>query len=185
VTREERNVLLFVALGVVVGSWPAGAPRREAEARPDATLETRAVDAAAEEVGRDSLPDAETSPRGERREAGAEAVDLFPIDLNEAPAEWIEELPGIGPAKARAIVELRERKGSFRTVDELTDVRGIGPKTVDRLRGLVTVGRTDGGDRERGRSHLGERATGVPAPRERGADAGAARAGAQAAEVQR
>ncbi|KPJ92028.1 MAG: hypothetical protein AMS18_08225 [Gemmatimonas sp. SG8_17] len=59
------------------------------------------------------------------------------VKLNTATSEELAELPGIGPALARAIVEDRHRRGRFTTVDALTRVRGIGPVTVERIRGLV------------------------------------------------
>ena len=61
-----------------------------------------------------------------------------PLDLNRESAATLEVLPGIGPARARAIVAERER-APFRSVDEVQRVRGIGPRTVERLRGLVVV----------------------------------------------
>lgn len=62
-----------------------------------------------------------------------------PIDLNAATADQLEELPGIGPALAAAIVSERERMGGFRSVDDLQRVRGIGPARFEQLRELVTV----------------------------------------------
>lgn len=61
-----------------------------------------------------------------------------PMDLNAASARDLELLPGIGPTLAARIVE--ERDGAeFRTVAELTRVRGIGPRTLERLAPLLTV----------------------------------------------
>ena len=62
-----------------------------------------------------------------------------PVDLNTATAEELEELPGVGPAIAAAIVDERERRGRFATVDDLLDVRGIGEARLEQLRDLVTV----------------------------------------------
>jgi competence protein ComEA len=62
------------------------------------------------------------------------------LDLNLASAEEMEALPGIGPALAARIVELRTLRGGFRTVDELLEVRGIGAVVLRRLRPLVVVG---------------------------------------------
>lgn len=63
-----------------------------------------------------------------------------PIDLNTATAEQIAAaLIGIGPAKAQAIVDYRTEKGSFVSIDELTEVQGIGPATLERNRDLLQL----------------------------------------------
>lgn len=61
------------------------------------------------------------------------------IDLNAATASELEALSGIGPALAGRIVDHRARR-PFRSVDDLTQVRGIGDKTLARIRDQVTVG---------------------------------------------
>ncbi|MBT9171663.1 MAG: ComE operon protein 1 [Syntrophomonadaceae bacterium] len=61
------------------------------------------------------------------------------ININTATADELEKLPGIGPARAQAIVREREQKGSFRRVEDLERVSGIGPKTVENLREHVKV----------------------------------------------
>lgn len=74
---------------------------------------------------------------------GAPAAGGF--DINRATeAEW-DELPGIGPAKARAIVEDRERNGPFRDIDDLMRVKGIGPKLLERLREAIEARNSPGG----------------------------------------
>jgi competence ComEA-like helix-hairpin-helix protein len=59
------------------------------------------------------------------------------LDVNRDPAADLELLPGIGPAKASAIVESRARDGPFGSVEELARVKGIGEKTVERIRPWV------------------------------------------------
>lgn len=61
------------------------------------------------------------------------------LNLNVATAAALDSLPGIGPARARAIVEFRARHGSFSTVDELGRVPGVGPAALARVRERVTV----------------------------------------------
>lgn len=60
------------------------------------------------------------------------------ININSANADQLAMLTGIGSAKAKAIVEYREANGPFSSVDDLTDVSGIGPATVEKNRHLLT-----------------------------------------------
>ncbi len=62
------------------------------------------------------------------------------LNLNDASLEELETLPGIGPARARAILRWREERGFFRELEELLEVPGIGPATIERLRPLAGVG---------------------------------------------
>ena len=62
------------------------------------------------------------------------------IDLNTASAADLERLPGIGSARAKAIVEYRGEHGSFSSVDELQKVDGIGSGILEKLRPYVAVG---------------------------------------------
>jgi len=62
-----------------------------------------------------------------------------PVDLNHASAADLESLPGIGPSLAQAIIDHREQHGPFRSVDDLADVRGIGPAKMEQVRSLVKV----------------------------------------------
>lgn len=62
-----------------------------------------------------------------------------PVNINTATAEQLDVLPGVGPATAAAIIAHRQQRGPFQSVEELADVRGIGPAKLEALRGLVTV----------------------------------------------
>ena len=61
------------------------------------------------------------------------------IDVNSATAEELASLPGIGPAKAKAIVEYRAKQ-RFSTAEELMQVQGVGPKLFEQVKDHVTVG---------------------------------------------
>ncbi len=62
-----------------------------------------------------------------------------PLDLNCATAIQLAALPGIGPVTAKAIIDYRTKNGPFQRVEDLLGVPGIGTKTLDQIRGLVTV----------------------------------------------
>ena len=60
------------------------------------------------------------------------------ININEAPAEVLVQLPGIGPARAEAIIAEREKR-RFRRIEDIIRVPGIGRKTFGRLRHSIRV----------------------------------------------
>jgi len=62
------------------------------------------------------------------------------LNINEATQVDLETLPGIGPKKAEAILAYRDQYGLFPTVESITNVSGIGEKTLENLRPLITVG---------------------------------------------
>lgn len=62
-----------------------------------------------------------------------------PIPLNKATAEELDRIPGIGPGLARRMVEHRDTQGPFSDLEELRQVKGIGDKTLDKIRSYLTV----------------------------------------------
>lgn len=70
-----------------------------------------------------------------------------PVNINTASADQISQaLSGVGPAKARAIVEYRDRQGAFTSVDQLAEVKGIGSATVDKNRDRILIEDAGEGD---------------------------------------
>ncbi|RYL91612.1 competence protein ComEA [Sporolactobacillus sp. THM7-4] len=61
------------------------------------------------------------------------------VNINTADEQELQNLPGIGPAKAKAIFHYREEHGPFKTVDELTNVTGIGEKSLEKIKPSATV----------------------------------------------
>jgi competence protein ComEA len=62
------------------------------------------------------------------------------ININTADATELDKLPGIGPARAADIIAYRESHGGFKSIEELKNIKGIGDKTFENLKDLVTVG---------------------------------------------
>jgi competence protein ComEA len=67
------------------------------------------------------------------------AGSALAVNLNTASQAELESLQGIGPAKAKAIIEYREKNGAFASVDDLKKVDGIGSGTIKQLRDVVTA----------------------------------------------
>ncbi len=83
-----------------------------------------------EVAGSESAPSAQPSTPS--------AVRL--INVNEAPLSELDLLPGIGPALGGRIIAYREEHGAFSQIGDLENVSGIGPRTLDKLRPLITLG---------------------------------------------
>lgn len=69
----------------------------------------------------------------------AKAAEELQVDLTKATMEELEKLPGIGPSRAKAILDYQKQHG-FRRVEDITKVGGIGRKTFGKLRQYLTIG---------------------------------------------
>ncbi len=73
----------------------------------------------------------------------APAAEGDSIDLNRATAEELTRLPGVGEVIAKRIVEFREKHGPFERVEDLMKVKGIGEKSLEKIRPHVRVGKSE------------------------------------------
>ena len=62
-----------------------------------------------------------------------------PLDINSATAEQLDTLPGIGPAIAARIVTYRDERGPFTKIEQLNSVKGIGERTLEKIRPCLTL----------------------------------------------
>ena len=65
-----------------------------------------------------------------------------PVNINTATSEELQQVPGIGPATAQKILQMRKSYGPFKSVDDLLAIRGLGEKRLDKMRKYLTVGKT-------------------------------------------
>ena len=79
------------------------------------------------------------------------AVPAAPLNLNTATVAELQALPGVGASTAKLIVEHRSKNGSFKKVEELMNIKGIGEKSFLKLKPMVTVTpeKSDKGDTAR------------------------------------
>jgi competence protein ComEA len=82
---------------------------------------------------------ATTAPSAPPASSGGSTTPAQPVDLNSATLEQLDGLPGVGPVLAQRIIDWRTAHGQFSSVDELTEVSGIGERTLADLRPLVHV----------------------------------------------
>lgn len=72
-------------------------------------------------------------------EAKVEANTPLLVNINTADAKELDELPQVGPSTAKEIIAYRNANGPFKTVDELEEVSGIGPKTIEKIKPFAKV----------------------------------------------
>ena len=70
---------------------------------------------------------------------------LKPINLNTATSEELQQVPGIGPATAEKILLMRKSYGSFKSVDDLLAIKGLGKKRLEKMRKYLTVSKLASG----------------------------------------
>jgi len=155
----RRQLVIVVSLvaggagGLAIDHWrhanPDAVAYLETLDRAPATVRepvTRRLSARAQDAPHASAPAPSREARGpapSARDGGrarpARADDATPLDVNLASAAELERLPGVGPALAARIVDVRAREGPFGSVDDLRRVRGVGVATLERLRPRLAV----------------------------------------------
>lgn len=83
------------------------------------------------------VSDSFTSENSNKYERDVEEFVL--VNINQANQSELESLPGIGKVKAKRIIEYRKKNGKFHTIDDLSNVSGIGSKTVEKLNPLINL----------------------------------------------
>jgi competence protein ComEA len=95
------------------------------------------VSNAAQEYTIPTSPDLSATPQPSTRRSAP--LDGSYININTATSQELQTLRGIGPAMARRIIEYRQTSGGFSTVDDLTNVKGIGEKTLEKIRASIAA----------------------------------------------
>jgi len=72
---------------------------------------------------------------------GKKKPPLKPVNINAATSEELQQVPGIGPATAEKILQMRKSYGAFKSVDDLLAIRGLGPKRLEKMRKYLMVGK--------------------------------------------
>lgn len=118
---------------------PPPAPRQPANATAESSPSVSSASTAPSTPTETSSPPGGSSPQPSEASRPSPDPNDGRLDLNAATQSQLEDLPGIGPSKAKAIIAYRDQKGGFRSVDELLQVKGIGPKMFEKLRPEVAV----------------------------------------------
>ncbi len=115
-TKQEKYVLIFV---VFTGALGTGLLFYN-KASGRASLQ--------EPVIADKCPVSDKSP-----------AELKPVNINTALEKELASLDGIGPALAAEIVKYRLQNGNFYTIEDITEVKGIGPAKFERIKGRISI----------------------------------------------
>lgn len=132
-------VVLLVA-DIFINSGEVSAPENHEQIQKEFERRSAIAKQKKEEIEQRYYP-SPVSHRSTEEETGQVRVPevIGQISINSGTREELQELPGIGETYAKRIIEYRETNGGFTSVDELTKVKGIGEKTLEKLRAFVKL----------------------------------------------
>jgi len=158
----KLGFLLFASIGIIVGSYflfwqiqKQNAPENVADQNNEMRSEIESLNNKIDEL-KNALVNVETKTEtktevesevvssgsgkvaGESSGAGGSEIS-GKINLNTAGVSELDALPGIGPAYAQRIIDYRESNGGFASIEDVQNVKGIGPKTFEKMKDLITV----------------------------------------------
>jgi comEA protein len=122
-TKKEKNIILVVALILLLGA--VGFVVRK-------VIKKQRVLRSADINMKDTFQREDES----RKES---TFPTEPVNINTAGLMEIEALPFLGLKRSKDIIEYRDKNGPFKSLDELINISGIGPKTLDKLKPLITL----------------------------------------------
>jgi competence protein ComEA len=134
-----KLTLVTVALAAVFRiGWSVTAPQISEPPEPPELQQ--AVRRAPEPVTAPPAPEKSSAPLERRPQQDASRrPEGIALDLNRASAKDFEQLPGVGPVLAGRIIEYRASQGMFHDIEQLREVKGIGPKKFEQIRPHVAV----------------------------------------------
>ena len=124
--RQEQTALLFLAAALLLGTGVAVVDRYD----PEAMEEFHVIEDAVEVPAGASAAHHDPPPPLEPAAA---------VAVNTATAAQLQTLPSIGPKTAARIISFREQNGPFARLEDLLEVKGIGPATLEKIRPAVTL----------------------------------------------
>ncbi|MFA6618686.1 MAG: helix-hairpin-helix domain-containing protein [Candidatus Neomarinimicrobiota bacterium] len=121
-TNKEKNIILVIALVLLLGAVGFVVRKVIKKQRPL------------------SSKDVKMQENFDRENENEEIQNFdIPVNINKANLSEIEALPYLGIQRAKDIIEYREKIGPFKSLEELTNISGIGAKTLEKLKPLITL----------------------------------------------
>ena len=131
-TKGEIQAVIFVAVSMLAGAVILLVKQYDSDFLPDL--------GPAPALGRlNAGNETASATANEAAAKSASSTGNLLVPVNTAPASELQKLPGIGPKLAEAIIEYRTQSGPFVQVEQLLEVKGIGPAKLGRIRPLVKL----------------------------------------------
>ena len=137
VNMEMTNSLLQ-ASRPSVDETPTQKKERELLTETETETETESETSKLAKIDSQTVFEAEAKADAKLIEGTQPATSAM-INLNSATLEQLDILPGIGPSKARAIIEYRTKFGEFRSLEQIMEVKGIGPKLFEKMKDRIAI----------------------------------------------
>jgi len=140
-TPQERKALLFLVIILVLGSGITLYKKYHSDFAPELLLKpkTKAVESNFSQPDFNLATDTSTALPKETTPKIISAEKVRQVNLNSATQTELESLPSIGPVLAKRIIEYRNQKGGFKTVEEIKQVKGIKNKIFEKIKNYITV----------------------------------------------
>ena len=138
--KSQISALANQSTNALAVQTPASVSRKTVESRPisnPGNLEKRSL-ASQPTTSPDSSSVSEKPTEAKSSSATTQTVSSK-ININTASAAELDKLPGIGPTYAQRIIEYRESKGGFKSISEIQNIKGIGPKTFEKLKDMIEI----------------------------------------------
>src|SRR3990172_4690705 len=140
-TPQERKALLFLVIVLIIGSGITLYKKYHSDFAPELLLKSKkkVVESNLSQQNMNLVTDTVTTLPKETTPKIISEEKIRQVNLNSATQDELESLPSIGPVLAKRIIEYRNQKGGFKTIEEIKQVKGIKNKIFEKIKNYVTV----------------------------------------------
>lgn len=140
-TPQERKALFFLVMVLLLGSGITLYKKYHSDFAPELILKPKAkvVESNLSQPDLNLVADTSTALPKETSPPMISAEKIRQVNLNSATQEELESLPSIGPVLAKRIIEYRNQKSGFKTIEEIKQVHGIGNKIFEKIKNYIIL----------------------------------------------